>query len=64
MKDKIIFFLPYRLGSENFFHTNIRSFSSFAEGLIEIKLLQLLVTKKICLYGKLVGNERESLCAV
>ena len=62
MKDRIIVFLDYILGGKKIFHTNIRFLSSFVGGLIKIKLLQFFVTNKICLHGKLVNNERESLC--
>lgn len=47
MTDKVICFLPCRAGSERVVKKNIKPFSIYKHGLIEVKLRQLLMAKKI-----------------
>lgn len=47
MTDSVVAFLPCRKGSERVPRKNIRRFGSFAHGLVEIKLGQLLASAEI-----------------
>ena len=46
-KSPLVCFLPCRKGSERIPRKNIKPFSDFKNGLIEIKINQLLLSKKI-----------------
>lgn len=47
MKDKIAFFLPTRKGSQRVKNKNTRPFAGIEGGLVELKLSQLIKSKKI-----------------
>jgi CMP-N-acetylneuraminic acid synthetase len=47
MKENISFFLPTRTGSERVINKNIKQFGSYKNGLIELKLLQLMQSKRL-----------------
>ena len=48
MKEKVTCFLPCRKGSERIPRKNIKKFSDYSFGLVEIKLAQLVKSENIC----------------